>query len=197
MLGKTTMSSRGTSKKAYRVLAHDRSRFRTVAVVGSETVPTAHRATRRMRFHPSIRRKRCNARAARRPARRSEGGRDPVRAPRHHSCDEDPALPETTSPVSCRAPRSSPPCEARRRPARPRSTRRASAGRARARSARAGSVRRGVSPAGTRRRPWPPDASQSARHSEVMSQAVVYLPTPNVGSSSTRTGIREESVRVA
>src|SRR5262245_45425996 len=40
-----------------------------------------------------------------------------------------------------------------------------------------------------------PEASQIALHSDVMSQAVVYLPTPKAGASFTRTGIRLESER--
>ena len=67
MLGKTTMSSRGTRSRLIEFSLTD-SRFRRMsnAVVGSETVPTRARAASSAFVSPSTRRNRCERSAPRR-----------------------------------------------------------------------------------------------------------------------------------
>ena len=92
MLGKTTMSSRGTRRRriefSLTVLAFVRM---SNAVVGSETVPPAAGAASSSAFDAAEPLQRSRRDPAREHVR---GHADSTRAPRHHARDEDAAAPE-------------------------------------------------------------------------------------------------------
>ena len=183
MLGKTTMSSRGTSRR--RIVFSARSRFSLSYGCHSwfRNCTDRGKGCAESRLdQPSMRRNRCSASAATRPARRSDESATPYEPPRHHAGDEDAASPEDEPGVVARVEiqpalwRTSTPRSARRR---------SSFGLSRTWASEPEEVAGvGRRQAGLRRREAArclAEASQSARQSEVMSQAVVYLPTPKAG----------------
>src|SRR4029077_19127580 len=84
----------GDEKKACGVLglAHD-ARFRTIAIVGSETVPTRARPAPG-RFSSLDSTQTLQGERGDPPCETVRGRRNPPRAPGHDACDEDATLPE-------------------------------------------------------------------------------------------------------
>ena len=95
------------------VLAHD-SRFRTDAIVTSETVPTTSRGLCREPRQPSVRRRRASVTRRDPPRETIRGAADAARPPRHDARDEDAPAPRRRDRCRGARSRSSPPCAAPR-----------------------------------------------------------------------------------
>ena len=195
MFGKTTRSSRGTSSRRCRRSVAHVSPFVRRDVVSPKSVATEVAAPSG-RAQPRSAAKRPSAIAATRPASTSdETARRRLALHVITPATKTPPR-QKTRPVSWRARRDPARLvqdgDARRARRRLRSSFGVSRTCARSQSRWRASA--GVKPGcALRSGPSPPEASQIARQSGAMSQAVVYLPIPNAGCSSTRTGIRPES----